>query len=204
VKFSHRLPPTAYPRRALISCYTAVQQQITAAFATVHFNEGADVVGAPCRIFLSRQPHPRRQRFGTDLCGRTRQFSYLVARGRRVPALRQVIAIHVFASKTFDIGRDEIDVGDGLSIGLYSPERSIVDVIRLRHREGPHVAWDALRRWLRRRGSKPRRCWQWPSISTEPRRLSETHWKLFCNARNQGDACGTQLPRTALQGRLCC
>jgi hypothetical protein len=77
------------------------------------------------------------------------------SRGRRVPALRQVIAIHVFASKTFDLGRDEIGVGDGMSIGLYSPERSIVDVIRLRPREGPDVAWDALRRWLRRRGSEP-------------------------------------------------
>jgi hypothetical protein len=60
----------------------------------------------------------------------------------------------VFASKTFDLGRDEMDVGDGISIGLYSPEPSIVDVVRLRHREGPDVACDALRRWLRRRGSK--------------------------------------------------
>ena len=78
-----------------------------------------------------------------------------ISRGRRVPTLRPIVAIHVFASKTFDLGRDEIDVGDGISIGLYSAERSIVDVIRLRHREGPDVAWDALRRWLRRRGSKP-------------------------------------------------
>jgi hypothetical protein len=30
-----------------------------------------------------------------------------------------------------------------------------VDVIRLRHREGSDIAWDALRRRLRRKGAKP-------------------------------------------------
>jgi hypothetical protein len=28
-------------------------------------------------------------------------------------------------------------------------------MIRLRHREGTDIAWDALRRWLRRKGAKP-------------------------------------------------
>jgi predicted transcriptional regulator of viral defense system len=78
-----------------------------------------------------------------------------IPRGRRVPALRPVVDIHVFAAKTFDLGRDEVVIGDGISIGLYSTERSLVDVIRLRHREGSDVAWDALRRWLRRKGAKP-------------------------------------------------
>jgi predicted transcriptional regulator of viral defense system len=78
-----------------------------------------------------------------------------IPRGDRVAALRPVVAIHVFAKKTFDLGRDDIVVGDGISIGLYSPERSLVDVIRLRHREGVDVAWEALRQWLRRKGSKP-------------------------------------------------
>jgi hypothetical protein len=53
------------------------------------------------------------------------------------------------------LGRDEINVGEGFTIGLYSAERSLVDVIRLRHREGPNIAWEALRRWLRRKGAKP-------------------------------------------------
>jgi len=78
-----------------------------------------------------------------------------IPRGSRVPTLRPVIDVHVFASKTFDLGRDEIDIGDDMSIGLYSAERSLVDVIRLRHREGSDVAWEALRRWLRRKGAKP-------------------------------------------------
>jgi len=78
-----------------------------------------------------------------------------IPRGSRIPALREVVAVHVFARDTFDLGRQGLAVGDKLSIGLYSPERTLVDVIRLRHREGPDVAWQALRRWIARRGSKP-------------------------------------------------
>jgi hypothetical protein len=43
----------------------------------------------------------------------------------------------------------------GFAVGLYSPERSLVDMIRLRHREGSDIAWEALRRWLGRKGAKP-------------------------------------------------
>jgi predicted transcriptional regulator of viral defense system len=76
-------------------------------------------------------------------------------RGSRSPALRETIQVHVFARETFELGRDELSIGDGLSIGIYSPERTLVDVIRLRHQEGADVAWEALRRWIARRGSKP-------------------------------------------------
>jgi predicted transcriptional regulator of viral defense system len=78
-----------------------------------------------------------------------------IPRGARIPALRPIVNVHVFARNTFDIGRQEIDIGDHFKIGLYSAERSLIDVVRLRHREGRHVAWEALRRWLRRRGAKP-------------------------------------------------
>ena len=76
-------------------------------------------------------------------------------RGSRTPALREMIEVHIFARETFNLGRSEISIGDGRKVGIYSPERTLVDVIRLRHREGPEVAWEALRRWLRRKGSKP-------------------------------------------------
>lgn len=76
-------------------------------------------------------------------------------RGSRTPALRETIQVHVFARETFELGRDELNIGDRLSIGIYSPERTLVDVIRLRHREGSDVAWEALRRWVSRKGSKP-------------------------------------------------
>jgi len=76
-------------------------------------------------------------------------------RGSRTPALRKTIQVHVFARETFEVGRDELNIGDGLSIGIYSPERTLVDAIRLRHQEGTDVAWEALRRWISRKGSKP-------------------------------------------------
>jgi hypothetical protein len=60
-----------------------------------------------------------------------------------------------FDRRTFHIGLSEVAVGDGLAIGLYGPDRSIIDTLRLRHREDSEVAYAALRRWLRRRGSSP-------------------------------------------------
>jgi predicted transcriptional regulator of viral defense system len=78
-----------------------------------------------------------------------------IPRGSRVPKLNSPVNVHVFAKDTFSLGREKLDVGADVSIGLYSAERSLVDVIRLRHREGADIAWEALRRWLRRRGSKP-------------------------------------------------
>jgi hypothetical protein len=48
--------------------------------------------------------------------------------------LRSPVDIHVFAAETFDLGREEIDAGHGIALGLYSAEQSLVDLIRLRHR----------------------------------------------------------------------
>lgn len=78
-----------------------------------------------------------------------------IPRGQRVPTLQAPVHFHVFAAPTFGLGREELDLGAGAIIGLYSAERTLVDVIRLRHREGAETAWEALRRWLRRKGSKP-------------------------------------------------
>jgi len=78
-----------------------------------------------------------------------------IPRGQRIPTLQTLVHFHVFAAPTFDLGREELDLGAGASIGLYSAERTLIDVIRLRHREGAETAWEALRRWLRRKGSKP-------------------------------------------------
>lgn len=83
------------------------------------------------------------------------QIDVAIPRGNRIPVLQSPVHFHVFASRTFDLGREELDIGAKASVGLYTAERSLVDVIRLRHREGSDIAWDALRRWLRRRGSKP-------------------------------------------------
>lgn len=48
-----------------------------------------------------------------------------------------------------------MDVGGRTPLGLYSAERSIIDVIRLRHDQGAEQAWEALRRWLALPGRNP-------------------------------------------------
>jgi predicted transcriptional regulator of viral defense system len=75
-------------------------------------------------------------------------------RTRRQPTVHAPLRWHRFEAGTFDDGRDSLDVG-ALSIGIYSAERSICDAFRLRHLEGAEQAVDALKRWLRRRGSQP-------------------------------------------------
>ncbi|MFE9691547.1 type IV toxin-antitoxin system AbiEi family antitoxin domain-containing protein [Micromonospora sp. NPDC005806] len=78
-------------------------------------------------------------------------------RGRHRPVTIAPVAWHSFDPATFDIGRTNLPLDLETSIGLYSPERSIVDAFRLRHREGPDLAYAALRRWLRQRGASPSR-----------------------------------------------
>ncbi|WP_228266063.1 type IV toxin-antitoxin system AbiEi family antitoxin domain-containing protein [Microlunatus elymi] len=60
---------------------------------------------------------------------------------------------HRFDVDTFDLGRVEYGLPDGLSIGLYSSERTIIDMFRLRHLWGSDVAHDVLKRWLAIRGN---------------------------------------------------
>src|SRR6185312_16357375 len=63
---------------------------------------------------------------------------------------RAPISWHWFDARTFDIGRELLDLDEATSIGQYSAERSIIDAFRLRHLEGPELGNQALRRWLRR------------------------------------------------------
>lgn len=76
-------------------------------------------------------------------------------RGTRRPAIAVTVAWHSFDPDTFHIGRDVLDLDGTTSIGLYSPERSIIDAFRTRGTEGHELAYEALRRWLRRPGSHP-------------------------------------------------
>jgi hypothetical protein len=64
-----------------------------------------------------------------------------IPRGNRIPTLLSPVDVRVFAKDTFELGGG-LKVGEGFAVGLYSPERSLVDMIRLRHREGSDVAWE--------------------------------------------------------------
>ncbi|MFG2007598.1 type IV toxin-antitoxin system AbiEi family antitoxin domain-containing protein [Micromonospora sp. NPDC048868] len=76
-------------------------------------------------------------------------------RGQHRPATTSPVAWHSFDPATFQIGRTELRLDPETSIGLYNPERSILDAVRLRHQEGPELAYASLRRWLRRSGASP-------------------------------------------------
>jgi hypothetical protein len=76
-------------------------------------------------------------------------------RGTRRPPTAAPVRWHLFAVDTFEIGRESLALSGAEQIGLYGPERSIIDAFRLRHTEGSELAHHALRRWLRRRNSSP-------------------------------------------------
>ena len=76
-------------------------------------------------------------------------------RRTRRPPTSAPVRWHAFDPDTFDIGRDILPLTGTYRIGLYGPERSIIDAYRLRHNEGADLAHEALKRWLRRRGWSP-------------------------------------------------
>lgn len=79
-----------------------------------------------------------------------------VPRGSHRPAIDYPpVRIHVFAAGTFDLGRERVCLESGEGIHIYSPERSVVDAMRMRGRVGADVAYEALRRYLRRPGASP-------------------------------------------------
>lgn len=76
-------------------------------------------------------------------------------RGTHQPIGLSNVSWHSFDPATFPIGREHADAGGGARVAIYSAERTIVDTFRLMHQEGSDVAYEALRRWLRRRGNTP-------------------------------------------------
>jgi hypothetical protein len=78
-----------------------------------------------------------------------------VPRGVWRPRVSAPVRWHSFAVGTFEVDRYVVAVDSATSIGLYGARRCIVDAFRLRHEVGPEPGVEALRRWLRRRGSTP-------------------------------------------------
>lgn len=85
-----------------------------------------------------------------------RRSDVAIPRGSHSMAITHApITWHRFTADSFTLGRTEHELPGGLSIGLYSAERTILDQFRLRHDLGNDLAIVALKRWLRRRGSSP-------------------------------------------------
>ena len=66
-----------------------------------------------------------------------------------------------FEPATFNLGRSSVDAAPGEPVRIYDPTRTVVDLIRLRHRFGEPTAYSALRRYLDSRTARPAllMCW---------------------------------------------
>lgn len=83
------------------------------------------------------------------------EIDLALPRGKRRPATTAPARWHHFDADTFHLGQGRLSMDGGLSIGLYSPERCIVDAFRLRHLEGTELAHQSLKAWLRTRHAQP-------------------------------------------------
>lgn len=76
-------------------------------------------------------------------------------RGTRLPHVHAPVHWHKYDPATFDVGRQTDSLGRGLDIGIYDAPRSIVDAFNPRVGLPREQAIEALRNWLRRKGSQP-------------------------------------------------
>lgn len=65
------------------------------------------------------------------------------------------VEVFRFAADTFELGLTHLDAAPGEPVRVYDAERTVVDLMRLRHRLGEPVAHAALQRYLRSRGARP-------------------------------------------------
>lgn len=60
-----------------------------------------------------------------------------------------------FEAGKFELGRTTIEAAPGEPVPVYDPARTVVDLMRLRHRFGEPIAHSALRRYLATPGTRP-------------------------------------------------
>src|SRR6266536_1492100 len=60
-----------------------------------------------------------------------------------------------FDQGTFELGLSSIDAASGERVRVYDSARTVIDLMRLRHRLGEPLAHAALHRYLRRRDAQP-------------------------------------------------
>lgn len=94
-------------------------------------------------------------------------------RGTRFPRIAGYVTWHAFDAARFEVGRFDLgrviqEVEDGLTMGVYDAERTLVGTFGLRHLHGEDEAYEALRRWLRRPAPNPPGSWPWPDTSRAP------------------------------------
>lgn len=80
-----------------------------------------------------------------------------VAKGSHIPKIDfPIVSVLQFNASNFELGVTSFEAAPGESALIYNQARTVVDLMRLRHRFGGPVAYSALRRYLDSRGAKPR------------------------------------------------
>lgn len=64
------------------------------------------------------------------------------------------VQVFVWDTATFDLGITEVEAAPGETVRVYSPARTVVDLMRMRRKLGESVAHTALRRYLARREAR--------------------------------------------------
>ena len=79
-----------------------------------------------------------------------------VARTQRPPQIDYPpTEVFRFSDETFELGLSSVTAAPGEPVRIYSAERTVVDLMRLRRRLGEPLALGALKRYLRRRQARP-------------------------------------------------
>lgn len=60
-----------------------------------------------------------------------------------------------FDAATFELGLSSVEAAPGERVRIYDPGRTVIDLMRLRHRLGEPLAYAALHRYLCHRGAQP-------------------------------------------------
>ena len=84
------------------------------------------------------------------------QIHLAVPRGKRRPMIAEpATKIHVFNAATFALERQQVQTDADEPFWIYSPERSVVDAIRMSRWVGGDVGLHALRRYMNRPAASP-------------------------------------------------
>ncbi len=93
------------------------------------------------------------------------------------PRLETPVRWHSFDTPTFHLGRIERQVEKGVYIGIYLPERSIIDALRTRRSHDHALAVTAIKRWLGQEGNAEDRLLElaasFPRVEARLRRVLE-------------------------------
>lgn len=65
-----------------------------------------------------------------------------------------LVEVFVWDATTFELGLDHVEAAPGEPVRVYSPGRTVVDLMRMRRKIGESVAHIALRRYLSRRDAR--------------------------------------------------